>query len=895
MGRASVDTNRARLRLRRLAARARLFAHVIGDLGLPMLGQVIVNSARNEMASRNRNRNPDRGTSGSAGSIDERAGSPPGALVSVDVRSSGALFVFEHAELEASFRAPDVVRLSWGPGVEPVHYALAEVAWPDPSVAIVEGRGHWRILSDVLELRVSDVGEATLSRRDGTVLRGFAAPTRRDGAWEQVSQMRQGELFTGLGEQAGGVDLRGGTYRLWNTDAGGAWGPGASRLYMGIPLVLGAHPECSLLTFYENPTRGRFTFGDTRVRGSDPQGMTVQFAGGQLRTYLIAGSPQHLMGRFSELTGRPAMPPRWAFGYHQSRWGYKKEADVRYVLRGYLREGLPLSAIHLDIDYMDGYRVFTVDKRRFPNMRALSEELSRSEVALVSIVDPGVKVDARYQIYREAESRDLFCRDEKGRIVEGVVWPGRAAFPDFTDPRTRSWWAGKYRALAEEGVSGVWHDMNEPASMSLRGDPTLPLSTRHALDGRGGDHGEAHNLYGLLMNRSGFEGLTDARPERRPFIVSRSGWASNQRWAWNWTGDADSTWEAMRQQIATMVGLGMSGVAFSGSDIGGFSGVPDDELYLRWLQMSVFMAFCRTHSVVGAPPREPWRFDEPTRSRIGEWIRFRYRLLPYLYTLAHEATRTGVPPVRPLWWSTGGDGCGRSMDEEFLLGDSLLVAPVCEAGAARKSVVFPPGSWKGLFEHSFFHSSDKWRESAPLSVAGGRMPVFVREGRILALDDGFAHGSVHGSVHRSATCAVEGDDALGGEVAPSTTPLPGHAPRLLSFHCWPDAAGRAVGTCYDDEGDGDGARRFDELRLEGASEGDSASLDWRRTGDHPVHSPVRVVLHGFEAASVTKDGERVGPTNGGAIQVAPFDRLELRDLREIRGASPREASRPGGS
>lgn len=869
---------RVRLRLRRVMARGRLLAHVIGDLG-PMMGHVIVNSARLEIAARSQRR-----ATASSASVETRAPVTPGALTRTEPRPSGALFVFERAELEAHFCAADVLRLAWSPGEDPVHYSLAEAPWPDPSVALIEAHGAWRLLSDVLELRVSDTGELLLLSRDGMQLRRFDPPVNRAGAWEQAHDMRPGELFTGLGEQAGGADLRGGTFRVWNTDAGGAWGPGAGPLYIGIPVVVSIHPQGNLLSFYENSTRGKFSFGDPGSSDTELEKALVRFAGGQLRTYLIAGSPAHVLDRYSELTGRPAMPPRWALGYHQSRWGYKTERDVREVSRGYASEGLPLSAIHLDIDYMNGYRVFTIDRRRFPNMRALCDELAEREVGIVAIVDPGVKVDSRYALYSEGESLGLFCRDENGRTVEGVAWPGRAAFPDFTDPRTRSWWAVQYRALTDVGIAGAWHDMNEPASISLRGDPTLPLSTRHVLEGRGGDHAEAHNLYGLLMNRSGFEGLAAARPQRRPFIVSRSGWASNQRWAWNWTGDADSTWAAMRQQIATIAGLGMSGVAFSGSDIGGFSGVPDDELYLRWLQMSVFMAFCRTHSVVGSPPREPWRFGEPARSQIGAWIRFRYRLLPHLYTLAHEAALTGAPPVRPVWWNAGDGRDAKGIEDEFLLGDSVLVAPVCEPGAITRRVSLPPGRWRGLFGRAFrdepagTEGASNWRGSGPLPVTSGRVPVFVREGAIMALDDAFADPS--------GPCAIEGD--LPSSIARSltATPLPGHVPHLLSFHCWPDDAGGATGVCFDDEGDGSGSSRFDELTLENALGGATAFLNWRRSGEYRAPTRVRVVLHGFEARSVTRDGEDVGGTSGGVIELAPFERLELSDLEETRGAGP---------
>ena len=300
-----------------------------------------------------------------------------------------------------------------------------------------------------------------------------------------------------------------------------------------------------------------------------------------------------------------------------------------------------------------------------------------------------------------------------------MVWPGRAAFPDFTDPATREWWAGLYKGLLDAGVSGVWHDMNEPTSIALWGDRTLPPGTRHVAEGRGGDHRQCHNVYGLLMDRAGFEAQAAGRPDRRPWLLSRSGWAGLQRWAWCWTADVEATWEGLRQQVATTIGLGLSGIAYTGSDTGGFNGAPGPELFLRWLELAVLMPFCRTHSVTGAPPREPWRWPEPYRTAVGRLVRFRYRLLPYLYTLAHEASRTGHPFVRPLSWPdgrgpapAGADDRLWSSDDAYLLGDALLVAPATREGCGARPVPLPAGEWF------------RWRALPPME--GGTGPGSTR-------------------------------------------------------------------------------------------------------------------------------------------------------------------------
>jgi alpha-glucosidase len=701
-----------------------------------------------------------------------------------------------------------------------------------------------------------------------------------------------------LGEQASPIDLRSTTHTLWNTDPGGSWSSGKDPLYLGIPVVLSTHPDGDVLTFYENSTRATFRFGSPAVEGDDGQGnedggtvalggpeetATVHFAGGVVRRYLVAGSVPHLLDRYTELTGRPALAPRWALGYHQSRWGYRCEADVRAIADGYAQLGLPLSAVHLDIDYMRGFRVFTVDPDRFPDLGRLTQDVGATGVRVVTIIDAGVKVDDDYNVFREGRDQHRFCTDERGHLVEGVVWPGRSAFPDFTDPGTRSWWAGKYRVLTDAGVAGIWHDMNEPASITFRGDPTLPVSTRHSFDGRGGDHAEGHNLYGLLMNRAGHEGLREACSDRRPFIVSRSGWAGMQRWAWNWTGDVASTWKSMRQQVATVVGLGLSGVPFSGSDIGGFSGSPDDELYLRWMQMSVFMPYCRTHSVRGVPPREPWCFGQPTRDLVGAWIRFRYRLLPYLYTLAHQAAQSGAPLIRPLWWpmSVTDDAAPRSLDADdaFLLGDALLVAPATEFGARRRTVPLPPGTWTSMWADDCVEGEPADDDGAGAARTVGldapleRIPVLARAGSVIPLDDGWADPA--------GPCRLEGDAA--GALWP--TLALDHAPLLPAWHCFVDEDGAAEGVGFDDAGDGDGPVRHDVVRVEGARPGGTARVTWERTGDFSSPAGVRVVLHGLSAQRAVADGVEV-PVSGTVVECPAFSELTVEGLRAAPAPAP---------
>ena len=533
--------------------------------------------------------------------------------------------------------------------------------------------------------------------------------------------------------------------------------------------------------------------------------------------------------------------------------------------------------MHLDIDYIRGFRVFTVDPDRFPDLRRLAVEAGGSGARLVTIVDAGVKIDPDYDVFREGRDQHRFCTDVHGHLAVGIVWPGRSAFPDFTDPGTRSWWAGKYRTLTDAGVAGIWHDMNEPTSIALLGDPTLP-STRHHFDGRGGDHAEGHNLYGLLMNPPGTRVWNVRCPSAGPSSCTLGmggdaalGVELDGRCRLDVGVDASTGGHGRR--------AGTVGVPYSGSDIGGFSGVPDDELYVRWLQMSVFMPYCRTHSVRGVPPESRGASPSPPGSwwRRGSGSRTGSS---DLYTLAHLATETGAPLIRPLWWPGTGDDTdtgpdtatdtatavtGPDVDDAFLLGDALLVAPVTEPGGGRAGVPLPPGRWTSVWA-----GDGDDHDNVPLVTPLERIPVLARAGSIVPLDDGWSDPG--------GLCRLDGD-AEGGVsgAAPGRLALD-HAPRHLAFHCWADDDGAAAGTCIDDAGDGSGPVRRDTFRVEGARPGSTATMTWERSGDFAPPAALHVVVHGLTVERAVADGVEV-PVSGGVLESAAFSELTLQGLR----------------
>jgi alpha-glucosidase len=739
---------------------------------------------------------------------------PPGKLQSAESIPNGGKLIFQFSELEVIFLATDLVRLTWQPGELPVPYALSDHAWKGADVFFEPAGDDWEARSQKLIVRIEQDGSLNISDINGNILRRDLPPQRQGDGWLHRSRLRPEERIYGLGERAAPLNLRPGSYRMWNRDPGGDYGPGEDPLYICIPVYLALHETGSHLTFFENSFDARFDLGEQ---------LEAHFDGGSLRSYFTPGPPARALQRYAELTGHAPLPSRWSLGYHQSRWSYLNEGEVRELVTSFRDHDLPLDVVHLDIHYMRGYRVFTVDPKRFPDLRRLSEDLAREGVRIVTILDPGVKADKRYQIYKEGRDHSYFCKLPDGRDLLAPVWPGICSWPDFTDPEVRTWWMGHYPRLLDQGIAGIWHDMNEPAAFVAWGDPTFPLSTRHHMEGRGAYHSEAHSVYGLTMNKAGHEALRKAQPEKRPFLVSRSGWAGSQRYAWAWTADVSSSWEALRQCISSILGLGISGIPFAGTDIGGFSGEPSPELYLRWFQMATFHPFFRTHSSLTTPRREPWRFGEPALSIVRDFLRLRRRLTPYIYSLAWEANQSGQPPVRPLFWHSIDERDLWDVDDAFLLGEVLLVAPILEAGVESRSVRLPGGEWYDFWTDERFQGPGDVERQAGLD----RIPLLVRAGCM----------------------------------------LPTQEEAKLVLHVYDSEAGESEFSLYSDEGDGYGSNRVDVLQMKRS--GKRLEIGWRSSGDYEFpYEGVVVHVHGFEVRKgvadekeITIDGPRIELTS----------------------------------
>jgi alpha-glucosidase len=760
----------------------------------------------------------------------------PGKLLRSESTTTGGIFYFEQAELEIDFLAADLVRINWKPGMPPIPYAIARKQWDVVETYLTQSSDRTTISSSALKVIVAIDGSLTLCDTCGNILRQELPPQQKERGWVHQARMRPEEHIYGLGERATTLNVRAAketteqgeitdkpkVFRMWNYDAAGKYGCGSDPMYICIPIYLGLHQQGSYLIFYENTFEAKFTFDDVA---------TADFEDGSVRYYLTVGSPAQLLERYTELTGRASLPPRWALGYHQSRWGYKTEQAVRETAQQFQALDLPLSAIHMDIDVQVGYRAFTIDPDRFPKIANFTQELLEKGVRFITIVNPGIKYSYSREnnLFLEGRILEAFCKLPNGELVVAPVWPGSCVFPDFTNPKVRNWWSRQYEYLLDVGVAGFWHDMNEPAAFILWGDRSLPKVTQHVMEGRGGDHREAHNVYGLLQAQAGYESLRGYRHDQRPFIVSRAGWAGLQRYAWTWTGDIECTWDALRQTISTIVGLGLSGIPYSGSDIGGFQGNPAAELYLRWFQMSTFVTFCRSHCSNNVDYRAPWTYGEPYLSIIRQFLQLRYRLLPYFYTLSWEASQKGYPPVRPLFWSDSSNAKLWDVEDAFLLGDSLLVCPITKAAANQREIILPKGGWYSFWNDEVFAGS----QQVTVDVTLEKIPLLVRAGTILPMEEG----------------------------------------EKLVLHIYPPIAGSCESFLYSDAKDGYGESRIDTFRLVRFENG--LDLIWQEEGNYAFPYPsVQLRVHGMNLHQIWVDNSEVA-CQGESVEIGQFQKVWL--------------------
>ncbi|UEG55195.1 DUF5110 domain-containing protein [Mucilaginibacter daejeonensis] len=503
----------------------------------------------------------------------------------------------------------------------------------------------------------------------------------------------KGEIsLYGGGEVTGPLLRNGQSIELWNTDNGAYGTDNGKRLYQTHPWVLGVRKDGTAFgIIFDSSWKAVLITNSDKIEYSSE--------GALFKVYVIdRRSPQEVLKGLAELTGTMEMPPLWALGYHQCRFSYGSEEKVRSIASTFREKKIPCDAIWMDIDYMEGFRVFTFNKKNFPDPKTLNDDLHKQGFKTVYMIDPGVKVDSGYSVYRSGTANDVWVKQPNGKEYHGKVWPGDCAFPDFTMPRTRNWWSGLYKNFMQTGIDGIWNDMNEPAvnDNELPADHrlgTMPYTTPHRGGGDlpAGPHLLYHNAYGRLMVEASREGIIAADPEKRPFVLTRANLLGGQRFAATWTGDNLADPRFMKLSVPMSLTLGLSGQPFSGPDIGGFLENTSGELWAQWIGFGTFLPFARGHACAGTNDKEPWAFGSAIERTSRIALERRYRLLPYLYTLFYNSYKTGLPVMSPVFFDDPGDMRLRSEDQAFLLGNKLLVVP-----AYAKDPALPKGVWENL-------------------------------------------------------------------------------------------------------------------------------------------------------------------------------------------------------
>jgi len=530
---------------------------------------------------------------------------------------------------------------------------------------------------------------------------------------------QSGESYYGMGDKASHTNLKGKRVNNWVTDSY-AYGKDREPLYKAIPFYVGLHNDVAYGIFFDNSFSTYFDFAHER------RNVTSFWAdGGEMNYYFFYGPKiSQVVEAYTDLTGVPELPPLWALGFHQSKWSYYPEKKVKKIAATFRELQIPCDAIYLDIDYMEGFRCFTWNNKRFPNPKKMIDELYADGFKTITI---GIKIDRDYWVYQQAMDNGFFCRRADGPHFKGKVWPGECKFPDFTNPEVREWWAGLYKEMiADVGVHGVWNDMNEPAVMEVP-SKTANLDVRHDYDGHPCSHRKAHNIYGMQMVRATYDGIKKFTFPKRPFVLTRAAYSGTQRYASTWTGDNVATWEHLWIANVQMQRMCMSGYSFVGSDIGGFAEQPNGELFARWVQLGVFHPFCRVHSSGDHGDQEPWSFGDEITNIVRKFIELRYQLLPYLYTMFYKYVKEGVPMLQSLVYYNQEDSQTHFRTDEFLFGEQILVCPIQEPNAKGRRMYLPKGKWYNYWtEEVVTGGIEKW-----VSADIDKLPLFVKEGAMI--------------------------------------------------------------------------------------------------------------------------------------------------------------------
>ncbi|MCR4618950.1 MAG: DUF4968 domain-containing protein [Lachnospiraceae bacterium] len=600
------------------------------------------------------------------------------------------------------------------------------------------------ISTSEIKLIITDGGFADFYSKDGKLIsaeyRENRKPIKTLGIWEMellraeghtvadtvlnkpVNDVRRIDLderLYGLGDKMSFLDKRSYEYENWNTDDPSAHNEQYHSLYKSIPFLICKKRSYTYGLFYDNTFHSYFDLAK-----ENPEYMAYSAEDGNLDLYFIGGGNiKKVVENYTDLTGKTPLPQLWTLGYHQCRWGYSSTKDIMEVADKFRELDIPCESVQFDIDYMDGYRVFTWNEKDYGPKGKLFKELSEKGFKQVVIIDPGTKREEGYFMYEEGTKNGYFFKDSDGKNdYVNAVWPGDANYPDFGRDEVRKWWGSHVNDLTDMGVDAIWNDMNEPASFN----GPLPLDVIGHDEDRETTHRELHNVYGHFMSKATYEAMKE-HTGKRPLVITRACYSGSQKYAAVWTGDNQSLWPHLAMMIPQLCTLGMCGFSICGVDIGGFGTDSTPELLSRWIEAASFATFFRNHSANGSIRQEPWKFGERTVEIYRKYVKQHYTFLPYLYDLMYEEQTTGLPVMRPLVMEYEDDENTYNLNDEFMVGDKILVSPVVNPGETVKKVYLPKGTWYRYPDGEKIDGGRYILEDAPLDY----MPVYIKEGSVI--------------------------------------------------------------------------------------------------------------------------------------------------------------------
>lgn len=590
---------------------------------------------------------------------------------------------------------------------------------------IVEEDSNFVIVKGTKVLTFVDKNTTEISFRDleGNIINEDFQPSFKDEEGNvYISKVNDCLAYYGLGEKGGDLNKKGCYTENFNTDDPET-DDDSITYYKTIPFYVALKEEATYGIFFDNSFRSYFDMGKE-------MGDRIFFGaiGGQIQYYFIPGENiKEVVKNYTALTGRMEMPPLWSLGYQQCRFSYFSQEEVRELVKTFEEKDIPLDVVYLDIDYMDGFRVMTFKTPNFDDAAGLISDLKEKGIRTITIIDPGVKVDEEYDVFKRGKEGNHFTKKLDGEMFIGAVWPGDSAFPDFSNNDCREWWKSELKKfISEHGMDGIWNDMNEPCVFN-NDHKTMLETCLHNSDNGVIEHKEFHNRYGFEMSRCSKEAQEELHPNERGFSMTRATYAGGQRYSSVWTGDNMSLWSQMRMSISMNANLGISGFSFVGNDVSGFGLDSSEELFIRWMEMGPFIPIFRNHSNMYTRRQEPWAFGPRAEKIAKKSIELRYELLPYIYDLYYISHKEGLPIFRPMIMEYEKDMNLLNIREQFMLGENMLVAPVLYEGERSKTIYLPKGSWFNYFTMEKLQGG-KWYK---LPCELDEILVFVKEGSII--------------------------------------------------------------------------------------------------------------------------------------------------------------------